>query len=286
MRRKADLNRVEILEVKGEKNLISVMLDEDYLIVGSHVDENTRNKITNGEYIDFAKLIPKDKIMSEEDHRMEMINKNGMSFWVPVSDRESSSITGFSKWEQAFHVFSNIYTHYYPDKAGDLIQYNHVIYSAAQSFIWENVYRYDREFRMHLGRHHPHRSWSTILQQVWTMCMRDKVTTPNHHNHGSGPSGAGGNARRKICFNFNKGICTFGQRCKFDHKCSFCKKFGHGAFNCRKAKQMGASGNGGDSRGGDHDHRDDKGKDRWDKYERELQKLNQQLLPKVNNHDH
>ena len=96
------------------------------------------------EYVDFAKLIPKDKITAEEDHRMEMINKGGMSYWVPVANCETTTISGFGKWEQAFHVFSNIYTSFHPDRAGELIQYNHIIHMALQTFSWENVYRYDR----------------------------------------------------------------------------------------------------------------------------------------------
>ena len=37
------------------------------------------------------------------------------------------------------------------------------------------------------------------------------------------------------CRRFNKGRCTFGLSCKFDHRCSVkkCGKFGHGAHQCR-----------------------------------------------------
>ena len=46
-------------------------------------------------------------------------------FYVPA-DRDSTATTNFSKWEQAFRVYSNIYTRTYPTKSTELIQYNHV----------------------------------------------------------------------------------------------------------------------------------------------------------------
>ena len=50
---------------------------------------------------------------------------------------------------------------------------------------------------------------------------------------------SGGNRQNKKdkepCRRFNKGKCTFGLACKFDHHCSVkkCGKFRHGAHICR-----------------------------------------------------
>ena len=209
----AEALKARILEVPGNDKVINAyylhpsMLDEDYLVIGGFVDQNIKDKIKNGEYVDFAKLILKDKITNEEDHRMEMVNRGGMSYWVPVAHREMSTINGFSKWEQAFCVFSNIYMS--------------VIHTAAQTFIWDNVYRYDREFRVHMARHHLNRSWSTILQQAWSMYLEDGVGTPSHGNRSGGSNIRNNQVRKKLCFDFNSGNCTFGKRCKFDHRCSF-----------------------------------------------------------------
>ena len=38
----------------------------------------------------------------------------------------------------------------------------------------------------------------------------------------------------KKCWKFNKGKCTYGFNCKFDHRCGICNKFDHGAHNCRR----------------------------------------------------
>ena len=51
----------------------SSMVDESYQLIGSHLDEITQQKIVSGEYVDFARLIPKDNVLTVEDNRYEMI---------------------------------------------------------------------------------------------------------------------------------------------------------------------------------------------------------------------
>ena len=55
--------KAKMYDVSGELKdnlLYAVIADEDYEIVGSHIDEVTKQKIVSGLYVDFAKLIPKD----------------------------------------------------------------------------------------------------------------------------------------------------------------------------------------------------------------------------------
>ena len=40
---------------------------------------------------------------------MEIVNKGGMTYWVPLSDKEGTAINSFYCWEQAFRVFSNMW---------------------------------------------------------------------------------------------------------------------------------------------------------------------------------
>ena len=181
-----------------------VIVDEDYLVVATHLDEGTKRKIILGKYVDFAKLIPHGRINSEEDHRMEMVNYNGHSFWVPAADHNAIVITNFSKWEQAFRVYSNVYTKKHPSRSSELIQYNHIIHTASLRFAWENVYLYDKEFRMHLS-HYPERSWSVILQQAWTMYLKDRLPSNNSEQQSSHQTGHF--KSKKICFDFNSGYC-------------------------------------------------------------------------------
>ena len=214
----------------------SAAVDENYMVVGTHVDQSLQQKIINNEYVDFSKLLPRNRGMSSaaEDHRMELVSKGGLTYFMPVSDREVTQISNFSKWEQAFRVFSNVYTRAYPHRASELIQYNHIIHTTASSFIWENVYTYDHEFKVHLSNF-PQRSWAVILQQAWTMYLKDKIQWDENRN------GAGGGHPKfksnETCQRYNKGKCNNGAACKYQHKCDECGKFGHGAHICHKKKQ-------------------------------------------------
>ena len=249
--RQAEASKARILELPGNEldnqNLQVVerspqacappqqhfVVDENYLVVGNYIDDNIRVRIENGEYVDFSHLLPRDRIQMEDDSRMEMVFRNGRTYFVPANTNTGpdSSINSFSRWEQAFRVFSNIYTNRYPHRSSELIQYNHIIYTASMVFTWENVYLYDCEFRLHMARF-PQRSWAMILQQAWTMRLCDKIRQDQYYGRSDKKS-----AKKDVCWRYNKGRCTFGATCRFDHRCTTCNKFGHGAHICRKANK-------------------------------------------------
>ena len=183
---------------------------------------------------------------------MELVMRDGQSYFVPVSDRENTGIVNFNRWEQAFRVYSNIYLKEHAGRASELIQYNQVIFTVSQSYIWENVYLYDKEFRMHLS-HFPNHNWGVILQQAWTMYLKDRIKIDESRKHG-GSNGGNNYKKKEPCQRYNKGLCTAGSACRYEHCCTVpgCGKFGHGAHICRKrikgdsgadSSQGGSSGN-------------------------------------------
>ena len=185
--------------------------------------------------MDFSKLLPKNRFSaSDEENRLKLVTRGGVTYFVPASDRDNASITSFTKWEQAFRVFSNIFSRAYPSKVTELIQYNHIIHVAASTYIWENVYRYDKEFRRHISNF-PHHSWSVILQQAWAMYLKDRIPPQRFDRHDNS-SHRNPNKVNEICRRFNKGRCPNGNSCKYEHRCDVkeCGKFGHGAHICRK----------------------------------------------------
>ena len=136
---------------------------------------------------------------------MEIVNRGEYTYFVPVADHECSSITSFFKWEQAFRNFSKVYMSRYPNKSAELIQYNHIIFTVSQTFIWENVYLYDKEFRLHISNY-PQRSWSVILQQAWSMYLKDRIKYDyNGSNNKTGNQNQ--KAKRENCRRFNVGKC-------------------------------------------------------------------------------
>ena len=180
----------------------------------------------------------------EEEGRMEIVNRNGRTYFIPAQDsrEDHGTISNFSRWEQAFCIFSNIYCSKFPDRALELIQYNHIIHMAALTYTWDNVYLYDRDFRFHITKY-PLRSWAVILQQSWMMRLKDR----NKSEGGSGKSGKFGKTKfgRDVCWQYNSGHCSFGASCKFDHRCAICNKFRHGAHMCHKGKSKSKNTNGG-----------------------------------------
>ena len=135
-----------------------MMVDKIFMFVAAHVDQTIKTKIINGECVKFSRLIARDRVEAEDDQRLELVNKEGHPVWVPTSDRDTVTINLFAKWEQAFRVFSDIYLKAHPHRASELIQYCHVIYTVSLSYQWENVYRYDKLFRMHIEQN-PVRTW-------------------------------------------------------------------------------------------------------------------------------
>ena len=203
------------------------------------MDSSLQEKIINFEYVDFSRLIPRDKVSKLEDNHFELMVKGGSTFFAPVSDRDSTTISNFSRWEQAFCIYSNILTRVYPAKTSELIQYNHTIYTAALKFTWDNVYHYDKEFRMHISKF-PQRSWSVILQQAWSMCLKDRVKGGEDYRNPGGSNSSGKCEKiNEPCCHYNKGKCTYGKNCIYEHQCAVqkCQKFGHRAHICRVRNQ-------------------------------------------------
>ena len=244
MIREAETAKMQILTTSGKIDLSrdfvhSVMVDESFSVVAGHVDETTYGKIIKGQYVDFSKLIPKDKLHYDEEEVLQLVRRNGLTFYQPV--KEGTSVTNFNRWEQAFRVFSNIYTQEFPHRSTQLIQYNHIIHDIAQTYIWSNVYVYDMDFHIHMAKN-PQKSWGIILQQSWSMRLKERITGGEVFQHrfstGSTPGGSGGHGRSKVnepCRRYNRGKCTYGANCKFDHKCTYCYKFGHYVLNCCRA---------------------------------------------------
>ena len=237
--REAEQGRAKIYQTPGKvmnydvQNVFvhSAMVNEDYYVLAAHLDQSVRDKIEKGEYIDLAKLIPKDRMVTDEEQKLQMIVKNGQSFWVPI--HEGTAITNYQKWEQAFRIYTDVFVCANPSRSSELIQYAHIINTIASQFVWENVYAYDKDFRLHMSRH-PARSWSLILHQAWALRLHDKLRTQNQHNdyHDNYKwHGGKGKTRDNYCLRYNKtGKCTYGKGCHFDHRC----KFGHPICHCRK----------------------------------------------------
>ena len=118
--RAAEASKAQVLSAPGKVKdftdrdyIHSMLVDEEYLLVGSHIDSLVMEKIGAGEYIDFKKLIPRDRGDDDDEDKIEIQNRGGRPIFAPVDN--FVQITSFACWEQAFKVFSNVYTRYHPE---------------------------------------------------------------------------------------------------------------------------------------------------------------------------
>ena len=115
--------------------------------------------------------------------------------------------------------------------------------------MWENVYLYDCQFRIHMARN-PARSWAIILQQAWAMYLKDRHRLTDYNKSDR-------KSKRETCWRFNRGKCSYGSSCKFEHKRGTCGKFGHGTFNCRRLQDKGDRNNNGSQSNNNNGNRRD-----------------------------
>ena len=112
--RDAERSKARIFDVPGNREIhketadfsksviYSLLLDDNYQAVRSHLDIQTVKKIQEGEYVDFAKLLPKDRIENDQDDRMELVTKGGNLGFIPSSDKEKRKISLVFLWDGAF----------------------------------------------------------------------------------------------------------------------------------------------------------------------------------------
>ena len=229
-------------------------IDDEFFHVTCHVDSTLCAKIEQGGFVELEKLLPKTKRVN--DNKMDLVFKDGHSYFVPAQNDDR--ITGIRKWEQAFRIYAAIYSQANPARSAEIWQYVHVINTAAGSYTWENVSNYDYTFRQLMAQY-PQCSWAKLNLQMWSISMRDpiqKMYGPHNNSQSNYQVGAqqnrNNNATRtqtaisattantqgkkkpNYCWAFNKGVCKFGQKCKFVNRCSYCDQANHGIYCCLK----------------------------------------------------
>ena len=235
--------------------------DDDFFHMTCHVDANLRKKIENGEYVDLEKLVPKDRgsPFAQENNRLEWVQRDGNTFLAPVTG--NNKITNVKKWDQAFRMYATFYCGANPSRSREIWQYVDIIHTAANTFVWDNVYNYDVTFR-HLMEFNPQRSWGKTYTQMWHLAMKEPLfkngfnRNQNYRqNNGYFSNGAStknnqqnqshqGAAKKKpdYCWNYNRGIrCKYGNKCKYIERCSYCDASNHAKFNCPKIERSAKS---------------------------------------------
>ena len=276
----AELNKAEISAPPGKSTNVNRVpmvdhsvsdRDGDFFSIGCHIESPLKHKIQRGEFVELAKLLMKIRQSikgPDEETKIEIVSRNGATFLQQGQEKEPK-ITGFRSWEEAFRVYAQIYSEANPHRGAEVWQYIHNISSAANSFLWDNVAYYDFIFRKLMAQK-PQRCWGTIHTQLWSVAMRDHVNKGNNYGQGDSRGGSSssssvkkgsGELRDICCWRYNKNRCKHtAQRCRYEHRCSFCGSYHHIYLNCprRPGARSGDSNRDSRDRG---DRRDSKDKD-------------------------
>ena len=214
----------------------NIEIDNQFFVLGCHVDSALRKKIQMGEYVDLEKLLPKARNYKQatEHERLEILKKDGLGFIIPSVEKENK-IYNVNKWEQAFRVYASIYATANPHRGHEIWQYVDRITSAAATFYWDNVQYYDFMFR-HLMGEHPERSWAITCQELWSYAMKDHLPRKFGQHQTTPQQGKKFGKQNKVnyCWKFNKNKCKAGANCRFEHKCSYCGSAQHYYSNLSK----------------------------------------------------
>ena len=113
------------------------------------------------------------------------------------------------------------------------LKYTEMIGELGCRFTWHSVLLFDEEYRQRqTAEGFP---WGTDAPHLATVVLRDRASTTTAG--GKPKSGGGGNnsngqrprrpvgpTGKEVCMQYNRGACTYGLRCVYDHACSSCGK--------------------------------------------------------------
>lgn len=215
--------------------------------VSGHIPQKIKDKIWRGEYIHFGLLLKSAKELAVDPMLDgDLVLKGGT---LTVINKKSDAIHNIHTWTTAFIIYMDILLERWPGKAREYLKYMHNIRLAAtrnpQGWV-----AYDEQFRLKKVRF-PSSSWGLIDQELWIVHVathysttfppssnytenRQSAVGQNSGNQSTFQNRGGGFQRfRQRCFRFNEDRCTFGKKCKFEHRCSKCGSGTHGAIRCR-----------------------------------------------------
>lgn len=192
--------------------------------------------IQSGEFFELSKLLPKNLSEFNEDDNLVLTLDNSV-VRVSKKAKTSTSITEIEQWTTAFTTYMSVFTHKFPQRSQELLQYLSLIRYAARVHKGLGWAIYDYKFRQKAGQNKT-RVWSEIDQQLWLkiFTVAPSVLKEEYPLFSNGPqtsSVSTGAERRGTCHNFNRLGWCHRAPCSFKHVCNKCAG-AHPGHNCPK----------------------------------------------------
>lgn len=183
--------------------------------LGYNVPNNIKVQISNGQYVNLAKLAHN---FSDPDDETQYFSVRDGGLTMSKKSRVKP-ITDIHIWTDLFLVYASIYVTAHPECATALFKYMHTIRlgaSRSSSLGWRD---YDVQFRLKKERN-PGISFANVDQELWLLYMQGPLA-PGYINKD----------QQGKCYDYNfRGVCQK-KSCPYKHLCMRCSR-NHPSIRC------------------------------------------------------
>ena len=162
-------------------------------------------QIQSGEFFDLAKLLPKHASVQHSEESMILTLENSV-IKAKKAPNSFAKITDIEQWTTAFTIYMSVFTHQFPSRAQELLQYMTLIRHAAQTHRGLGWRIYDHKFRRKAALNLT-LDWSVIDQQLWLMIFTTcpETLSQSYPLFSNGPQSrvSSGGERGGFCNEFN-----------------------------------------------------------------------------------
>lgn len=201
--------------------------------LGLNVSQGTKNKITNGEYVELSNLLDSNCNHPSVKEEKTVVMIDGI---LTTKEKPKQLINSIEKWTDCFLVYISIYISVHPEKAQSLLKYMQTVRLGASRMRGLGWKEYDQQFRLKMA-FDPSKSWDTVDNELWLMYMISDSITSNALSIPA-PKSTGQLSTFNKCYNFNnKGSC-FRNPCTYQHLCFKCSLPDHPFISCPHNKNQ------------------------------------------------
>ena len=182
------------------------------------VPAKLQNRILKGEYIDFKELLPENMFSSGD---VPLSKPNSVTLQLDTSSalttpqitvtnpgkHSKRTIDTFHAWMQAWNAYVAVLATHFPSRALEMLAYQRVITDAANEYLIDRWYDYDKRFR-HTVSTDRSLKWDRICTDLWLECLTPPASTSDSATRQAHPGELG------------KRPCTYCRRTThFPHTC-------------------------------------------------------------------
>lgn len=187
--------------------------------LGYNVPNKIKLQISNGQYVNLAKLRPN---ASDPDDETQFLSVQDGSLAM-ASKPKAKLVNDIQTWTDLFLIFSSIYAAAHPECTTALFKYIHTVRLGASRSPGLGWRDYDVQFRLKKEQN-PNMSFAIVDQELWLLYMQAPLLSPRNNPEQIGK-----------CYDFNyRGVCQR-RPCPYKHQCLRCS-LNHPSTKCQLLK--------------------------------------------------